>query len=90
MSQKISNETRDSVRTYLLEEFLPGTAADDLEDDTPLLSGGILDSISTIKLVSYLEEKYAIQFEAHEMSADYLDTVSDIVSLVDSKRSANG
>jgi acyl carrier protein len=68
-----------------LEEFLPGENPAALEDATPLITGGILDSISTVKLVSFLEEKYDIEFNAHEISVDNLNTLADITRIVDSK-----
>ena len=77
---------KESVKSFILAEFLPGEDPDELEDDTPLISGGILDSISTIKLVSFLEERYGIAFEAHEMNADYLDSLTQIASTIESKQ----
>ncbi len=74
-----------TVKSYILEQFLPGENPDALMETTPLISGGILDSISTIKLVSFLEEQYKIEFDAHEINADHLDTVGDIVSIVGTK-----
>jgi len=74
-----------TVKSYILEQFLPGENPDALKETTPLISGGILDSISTIKLVSFLEEQYKIEFDAHEINADHLDTVGDIVSIVGTK-----
>lgn len=81
-------EIRDSVREYLLREFLPGEDPADLTDSTPLVTGGILDSIGTVKLVSFLEERYGIRFEAHEVSVDHLDTIDKIVETVQRKLSA--
>lgn len=81
-----AGEIRDEVRAYILREFLPGEDPAELRDDTPLITGGILDSIATLKLVAHLEEKYAIEFQAHEVDADHLNTVADISALVQSKR----
>jgi len=81
-------ETKDIVKSYLLEEFLPGESPDALDGSTPLLSSGILDSLSTIKLVSFLEERFSIEFEAHEISRDNLDTLDLIDSFVTAKRSS--
>jgi acyl carrier protein len=74
-----------TVKEYLLEEFLPGTAASELTETTPLVSGGILDSLATVRLVTFLEERFSIEIQAHETSVDYLDTIRDIVQLVQSK-----
>ena len=78
-------EIRDTVRAFILEQFLPGEDPDALHDDTPLVTGGILDSIATLKLVAYVEEKYDIELEAHEADAEHLNTISDISNLVQSK-----
>lgn len=78
-------EVKDIVKEYILKEFLPGESPDQLTDSTPLISGGILDSLGTIKLVAFLEERFKIQIQAHETMVDYLDTTSDIAQLVSSK-----
>jgi len=75
----------ETVKAYILDTFLPGEDPDSLANDTPLISGGILDSISTVKLVTFLEETYGIQFQAHEISSDNLETLDLIVSTVESK-----
>ena len=54
--------------------------------DTPLISGGVIDSISTLKLVTFLEEEFEIQVQANEMNADNLDTLTEITSFVISKQ----
>lgn len=77
-----------AVKTYVLAEFLEGEGPDALDAQTPLISGGILDSISTLKLVAHLEETYGIEFAAHEVSADHLDTLADIATIVESKLAA--
>ena len=81
-------QIEEAVKTYVLAEFLPGERADALDDKTPLISGGILDSISTLKLVAHLEETYGVEFQAHEVSADHLDTLGDIATIVETKVAA--
>ena len=84
--EKLSmQEVKEVVKGYILEEFLPGENPAELTDSTPLITDGILDSLATIKLVAFLEERFQIQIQAHETMADYLDTISDIARLVSSK-----
>jgi acyl carrier protein len=78
-------DIRESVKQYILEEFLPGENPAALTDSTPLITGGILDSLATIRLVLFLEERFQIQIEAHETMVDYLNTISDVAQLVRSK-----
>jgi acyl carrier protein len=80
------DEIKDSIRGYILDEFLPGENPTALTDSTALITGGILDSLATVKLVAYLEERFGVQVQAHEMTADYLDTVEAIAELVESKK----
>ena len=78
--------TEQSVREFILAEFLPGEDPALLTGATPLVTSGILDSIATMKLATFLEDQFRIELAAHELSPDYLNTVTDIVKLVESKR----
>lgn len=81
----MANDTiANTVKSFILEEFLPGENPSSIDDTTPLISGGIIDSIGTIKLVSFLEETYHIEFKAHEFK-DNLDSIASIVSIVEKK-----
>lgn len=80
-----TQDTKEVIKAYILKEFLPGENPSELTDSTPLITGGILDSLATIKLVVFLEEQFHVQIQAHETMVDYLDTVSDIAQLVSSK-----
>jgi acyl carrier protein len=79
------DEITKIIKTYILEEFLPGENPELLTESTPLITGGILDSIATMKLVAFLEESFNIEIQAHEIGVDSLDTLSDIAKLVHSK-----
>lgn len=77
--------TKNPIKAYILEEFLPGENPDELTDSVPLMTGGILDSLATLKLVAFLEDKFQIEIYPHESSVDYMDTIADIAKLVHSK-----
>jgi acyl carrier protein len=81
-----ADEIKRQIREFILNEFLPGEDPNELADSTPLITGGILDSIATLKLVMFLEEKFGITLQAHETDAEYLDTVDAVTSLVQAKR----
>jgi acyl carrier protein len=73
---------------FILREFLPGEDPSELTDQTPLITGGVLDSISTLKLVTFLEEQFGITVEAYEAGVDHLDTIDQIAALVAEKKHA--
>jgi acyl carrier protein len=82
---KNTENTKDMVKAFILKEFLPGERPEALTESTPLITGGILDSLATLKLVSFLEDNFSIQLQAHEVRVDTLDTISRIDNLVRSK-----
>lgn len=80
------DNVRETVRRFILDNFLPGEDASNLTDSTELKESGILDSLSTLKLVTFLEEQYKVEFEADDLDAGNLSTVATIAQLVASKQ----
>jgi acyl carrier protein len=76
---------KQRLKAYILEEFLPGENPESLTDTTELISQGILDSLATLKLVSFIEEHYRITLEPHETDVEHLNTINDITDLIVSK-----
>ena len=74
-----------SLKSFLLQEFLPDENPALVTYTTPLMTSGILDSIATVDLVSHLEESYGIKVEAHEVGVEHLNTIDAIADLVLSK-----
>ena len=82
----MAEDIQKTVKEYILREFLPGEDPEELTETTPLITGGILDSIATLKVVGFIEERYAITLAAHEVDVEHLDTIAAITSLILSKK----
>jgi acyl carrier protein len=76
---------RETIKRFILEHFLPGEDPENLTDDTELKESGILDSMSTLKLVTFLEEQFKIELEAGDLEAGNLATIASIAALVSAK-----
>ncbi len=74
------------VKDFVLSEFLEGEDPSELTETTELVTTGILDSLATLKLVTYIEEQFDVEIEADEADETHLNTLSDIVRLIQSKR----
>src|SRR5262245_11940484 len=85
MISENNSESRTIIRDYILKEFLPGEDPADLTDTTPLITSAIFDSISIMKLVSFLEDRFRITIQSSEAKTKNLNTVDSIVSLVSAK-----
>jgi acyl carrier protein len=85
----MAEDIQKTVKEYILREFLPGEDSEELTERTPLITGGILDSIATLKLVAFIEERYAITLAAHEADVEHLDTIASITNLIHSKKTGS-
>ena len=77
-----------TVKHYILTTFLQGEDPAALTESTPLMTSGILDSLATLDLVSFLEREYAIELDAGDVDASRLGTLADITKLVNGKLAA--
>ncbi|HET9440583.1 MAG TPA: acyl carrier protein [Longimicrobiales bacterium] len=76
-----------TVKDYILEQFLPGESPDKLTNTTPLFTSGLLDSIASLQLVTFLEQEFGIKVSAHEVVPDNLNTLDSIAGFIRSKQS---
>ena len=82
------DNVKDTIRDFILREYLPGESAANLTDETPLRTSGILDSMATLNLVTFIETTFGIMIDAHETGIDTFDRISDIARLVAQKKGA--
>ena len=76
----------NTIKKFILDEFLPGEDPGNLTATTPLMSAGILDSLATLKLITFLEQEFNIEVAAYEADEEHFNTLQSICELVDSKR----
>ena len=80
------NDVKETIRQFILSNYLPGESPDNLRDDTPLRSTGILDSLATLGLVSFVEREFGIELDAYETGLQSFDRIEDIAALVARKQ----
>ena len=74
-------DIKDVVLEYVKEEYLEDED-EEVGYDTPLISGGIVDSFSMVSLKRFLETKYEISIPDEEASPEAFDSVNSIVEIV--------
>ena len=55
-----TQDIKTTLKTFILNEYLPGEDPAALTDTTPLMTTGILDSIAVLKVVTFLENQFGI------------------------------
>ena len=73
---------KDIVLNYVTKEYLEDDS-EPLTYDTPLISGGIVDSFSMVSLKRFLENRYHIQIPDDKATPEAFDSVNKIAVLVE-------
>ena len=76
------DDMRDIVLKYVRDEYLEDEDQE-LTADTPLISGGIVDSFSMVSLKRFLENKYKISIPDDRATPEAFDSVNKIAVLVE-------
>lgn len=76
------SEIKDVVLEYVQEEYLEEDDDIEVTYDTPLISGGIVDSFSMVSLKRFLETEYEIQIPDAKATPEAFDSVNKIVVLL--------
>ncbi|MCL4559691.1 MAG: acyl carrier protein [Chloroflexi bacterium] len=74
----------DDIKEVVLE-YVKAEYAEDEDEvtyDTPLISGGLVDSFSMVSLKRFLETKYKISIPDDKATPEAFDSVNKIVQLV--------
>lgn len=75
------DELKEVIKNYVTDEYLEPDS-DPIDYETPLISGGIVDSFSMVSLKRFLENKYQIQIPDEKATPEAFDSVNKIAELV--------
>jgi acyl carrier protein len=78
-------ETKDAIRTYIVEKLIRNPKYK-LGDNDKLISGGLVDSFSLVELGMFLEEEFGVRPDDTELNAETMDSVEMIANYVESHR----
>jgi len=75
------DEMQKIILNYVKNEYLEDED-EEIDVNTPLISGGIVDSFSMVSLKRFLENKYQISIPDEKATPEAFDTVNKICVLV--------
>lgn len=81
MEKMNAEEMKDVVLNYVIKQYLEDEDKE-ISYDTPLISGGLIDSFSMVSLLVFLENKFKIKIPANKATPEAFDSVNKIVALV--------
>jgi acyl carrier protein len=74
-------DIKELIINYVREEYLD-EGDEDITYDTPLISGGYVDSFSMVSLLVFLQNKFKIKIPAEKATPEAFDSVNNIAALV--------
>jgi acyl carrier protein len=84
----MTDETRTAIRAFVVENFLFGDDSHPLPADLSLIDNDLIDSTGILELVSFLEERFAIQVADADIVPANLDTIDRIAGFIGRKQAA--
>ncbi|WP_409060699.1 phosphopantetheine-binding protein [Streptomyces sp. SYP-A7185] len=78
----------NDIDAYIRKEFLDGDSSTDLTFTSPLLEWGILNSMNTTRLATFVSERYEVTVAPRDMSPDNFRTIENVARMVLDKRRA--
>jgi len=75
-----------ALADYITAEASPNPAFLPITRDTKLIELGILDSLSILKLVGFLEEKFGTKVDPEDVVSENFETIAAITAYVSKKR----
>jgi acyl carrier protein len=81
-------DIKDIIRSFMIEEFKESGFHAGIRDDESLIDTNILDSLSILKLISFMDEHFDIMPDEDELRPQTFGTIDDIKSFIERKTAA--
>ena len=75
------------VRKFIVENFYV-TDPSSIDDDTLLVTNGIVDSTGMLEVIAFLEEQFGVRVGDQEMTPENLESVSRIARFIAAKQAS--
>ena len=57
------DDVKEALREFILATYLPGESRENLRDDTPLQTSGILDSLAALSVAGFVQERFGVDLD---------------------------
>ena len=81
-------ETKTTIKQFILKEIMAGKNEDSLDDEQSLIQAGIIDSLTIMKILYFLEDKFKVKISDDELVPENFETLSAINGLMQRKIAA--
>jgi acyl carrier protein len=78
----MNGDLKSLIIDYVKREYLEEDSEEEVTENTPLISSGIVDSFSMVSLKTFLEKKFNIKIPDEKATPEAFDTVNNILNLL--------
>jgi acyl carrier protein len=78
----MSEEVKKLIIDYVRKEYLDEDSDQAIDENTKLISGGIVDSFSMVSLKMFLEKKFKVSIPDEKATPEAFDSVNSIMKLL--------
>jgi acyl carrier protein/D-alanine--poly(phosphoribitol) ligase subunit 2 len=78
----MAEDLKDLIIDYVKREYQEEDAEEEITENTPLISSGIVDSFSMVSLKTFLEKKFNIKIPDDKATPEAFDTVNNMLNLL--------
>ena len=79
-------EIKTEIERYIIDDLL-SDSRESLDPEESLYDSGVLDSLATLRLITFLEERFELQIEDGEVGDEHFKSLSTIQNFVRKKLS---
>jgi len=78
----MADDIKKSIIDYIKREYLEEDSDQQVDENTKLISSGIVDSFSMVSLKMFLEKKFQIKIPDEKATPEAFDSVNNIMALL--------
>lgn len=78
----MSDDVKQMIIDYVKKEYLEEDSEEEVDENTPLISSGIVDSFSMVSLKTFIEKKFNIKIPDEKATTEAFDSVNKIIDLL--------
>lgn len=82
MTARSREEIYETIRGYIQEEFLEDSDVTELEEDTPLLEWGVLNSMNTAVLLAFIRTELGVAVPPTHITGRHFHSIGSVTDLV--------
>ena len=72
---------KEELIAYIMKEFVEDPDQE-IDETTPLISSGLIDSLSIISLVAFIDKKFGVKIPDEKGTVENFETITKIIETV--------